>query len=95
MNKILSSVIIAVAAGGILAGASGLIVAGGTSTDVANLKAAQPAIEQRLGAVEREVSGLKAATDERARADAEHRQRLDGKLGKLDGKLDRLLRRAN
>lgn len=93
LNKTWNSVVIAVAAGGILAGASGLILAGGTQADVAALKAAQPILERRMEAVEQGLAGLTSATEVRATADAEHRTQIKGDLSRLDGKLDALLRR--
>ncbi len=91
MNGWAAKVLIAVAAGGILSGASGLFIAGATNADVTALKAAQPEVEARLGAVEREVAGLKAATEERAAWDEEFRTEQRQQLRDIDGKLLRLL----
>ncbi len=66
---------------------------GSIQADVEMLKEQRPVLETRMQAVEQNVSALKAATDERAQADKEHRHRLSGELSSLDGKLDRLLER--
>lgn len=93
MTPFWSKVLVAVASSGILAGGSGVFIAGGTAAEVEALKEAQPRIEQRLGAVEQELSGLKGAVEARERADAEHREAQRQSLDNLDRKLDRLLTR--
>ncbi len=91
MNGWTTKLLAAVAAGGILSGGSAIFVAGGTKADVAALKVDQPKIEERLGAVEQQVAGLKAATNERARRDEEFRTEQRQQLRAIDGKLGRLL----
>lgn len=91
MNGWATKVAVVVVAGGILAGVSGLVVAGATKADVNSLKDAQPGIEMRLGAVEQQVAGLKAATDERAERDEEFRTEQRQQLRAIDGKLTSLL----
>lgn len=70
-----------------------LVGFGSIRADVSTLKEQRPVLEERMQAVEQHVSALKAATDTRAAADKEHRQRLNLDINTLDGKLDRLLER--
>lgn len=74
--------------GGLLAGASGLIVAGATMADVSDLRRTRPAVVERLRAVEVTLAGLKGALDERARADEREREATAEALRRIERALE-------